>query len=49
VTLITLIIRASYGPTLITFSEFADIFAMTISRKLAETTKKSNLFQPELK
>jgi hypothetical protein len=49
VTLMTLIIRAICGPTLITLSEFADIFAITMSKKLAETTKKSNLFQPELK
>ena len=48
-TLMTLIILASYGPTLITFREFADILAITMSKKLAETTKKSNLFQAELK
>ena len=48
-TLMTLIILASCGPTLITFREFADMLAMTISKKLAETTKKSNLFHAELK
>lgn len=48
-TLMTLMILASWGPTLMTLSELADMFAITISRKLALTTKKSNLFQAELK
>jgi hypothetical protein len=32
-----------------TLSELADMFAITISRKLADTTKKSNLFHAEEK
>ena len=49
VTLMILMILAICGPTLMTLSEFVDMLAIMMSRKLAETTKRSNRFQPELK
>jgi len=48
-TLITLITLASYGPTLKNFKEAVLSWFITISKKLAATTQKSNTFQEVLK